>query len=147
MKRWVVGFLPSPVVALSAKTFRAQILIKRFYLPWLIDFYAPWCSHCVHFEPDFITVAQVSKLIFYISSARNLVEIIFQKLQGKVRTGKVDCESERSFCRELRITSYPTIVLYLSPNERHNINSQVPKEIIVRVKEIIAERSIIHDEF
>ena len=82
-----------------------------------------------------------------MSLLRNLLEIIFQKLQGKVRSAKVDCENERSFCRELRITSYPTVVLYLSPNERHIINTQVPKEIIARIKEIIAKRSIIHDEF
>lgn len=32
-------------------------------MPWLIDFYAPWCGHCVNFEPDFVTVSQVLKII------------------------------------------------------------------------------------
>lgn len=59
LKRWTLSFLPSPVVAFNAEDFRAQILTKKYYLPWLIDFYAPWCGHCINFEPDFNIVAQV----------------------------------------------------------------------------------------
>lgn len=59
LKRWIIGFLPSKVDSLTESDFKEQILTKKFYLPWLVDFYAPWCSHCVHFEPEFRTVAQV----------------------------------------------------------------------------------------
>lgn len=64
LKSWIFSFLPSPIEQLNGKEFRKQILSKKFLLPWLIDFYAPWCGHCVNFEPDFKIVAQVS---FYLS--------------------------------------------------------------------------------
>ncbi|KRT80031.1 Thioredoxin, partial [Oryctes borbonicus] len=127
MKKWIISFLPSPVVALTAKEFEKQILTKKFFLPWLIDFYAPWCHPCINFEPEFTTVGE--------------------RLQGKVRTGKVDCEMERDFCYKSGITSYPTVMLYLSPKEKYEIHSQVPKEIIRNVKQIIKEKSNSeHDE-
>lgn len=65
-----------------------------------------------------------------------------------MRSGKVDCEAERSFCRELRISSYPTVMLFLSPQERHLIHTQVPAEVISQVKRIIENKreTFGHDE-
>lgn len=94
-----------------------------------MDFYAPWCGHCTHFEPTFRQVAQ--------------------RLEGKVRSGKVDCEAERNFCREMRVTAYPTVILFLSPEERHEISSQVPAEILEKVKGFIdrnTQKTLEHDE-
>lgn len=48
---------------------------------------------------------------------------------------------EREFCYKSGITSYPTVMLYLSPNEKYEINSQVPKEIIRNVKQILEKKS------
>lgn len=59
LKRWILSFLPSPVEQLDATEFKKQILTKNYYLPWLIDFYAPWCGHCIHFEPSFTSIAEV----------------------------------------------------------------------------------------
>ncbi|KAJ8942244.1 hypothetical protein NQ318_003091 [Aromia moschata] len=119
LKRWLMSFLPSPVEALNAKQFKNQILSKNFYRPWLVDFYAPWCSHCVHFEPEFRSVAQ--------------------KLEGQVRSAKIDCEAERVFCGERRVRGYPTVRLYLSPVDFYVIDSQDSFEIVRRVKELIKD--------
>lgn len=124
-----MSFLPSPVEQLTSTEFKKQILTKNFYLPWLVDFYAPWCGHCTHFEPTFRQIAQ--------------------KLEGKVRSGKVDCEAERNFCRELRVVAYPTVILFLSPQERHEITSQVPVEILEKIRGLIEGRKQVrydHDE-
>lgn len=48
---------------------------------------------------------------------------------------------EREFCYTIGITSYPTVILYLSPKEKYEIDSQVPKDIIQKVKEIIKKKS------
>lgn len=72
-----------------------------------------------------------------------------QRLEGKVRTGKVDCEAERDFCRELRVTAYPTVLFYLSPEERHEISSQVPAEIMEQIRRLMERKKqgrFEHDE-
>lgn len=61
----------------------------------------------------------------------------------------MDCEAERDFCREMRVTAYPTVILFLSPEERHEISSQVPSEILERVKSLIGmkkKKQDVHDE-
>ncbi|XP_050310725.1 dnaJ homolog subfamily C member 10-like [Anthonomus grandis grandis] len=129
LKRWILNFLPSNVEALNEVEFRQQILTKKYYLPWLVDFYAPWCGHCVHFEPEYRTVAQ--------------------RLNGKVRCAKIDCEAHRVFCGHQRVTGYPTVRLYLSPNKYFNIESQDSGEIVKRVKKLIEEHKesiMMHDE-
>ncbi|KAJ8970385.1 hypothetical protein NQ314_001253, partial [Rhamnusium bicolor] len=128
LKRWLLSFLPTPVELINAKEFKVHILSKNFYLPWLVDFYAPWCSHCVHFEPEFRAVAQ--------------------RLEGKVRSAKIDCEADRIFCGGLGITGYPTIRLYLSPTEFYKIDTQGAVQIIRRVKQLIEENKYKqgHDE-
>ncbi|XP_018335053.1 dnaJ homolog subfamily C member 10-like [Agrilus planipennis] len=127
MKSWLTGFLPSTVEKLDAKSFKKKILWKSYVLPWLIDFYAPWCHHCIHFEPNFIATALA--------------------LEGVVKSGKVDCETERVLCRELKVTSYPTVILYLSPNERVFIDSQDKSKIISLVKEHIKKgKQYVKDE-
>lgn len=79
LKGWLHGFIPSPVTPLSSKIFRKEMLSKDFFLPWLINFYAPWCGHCIQFEPDFILIGQVfnvrSLFIFEISITPFFLEI------------------------------------------------------------------------
>lgn len=60
----------------------------------------------------------------------------FQRLEGRVRTVKIDCEAERMFCGRQGITGYPTVRLYLSPKEFFKIESQDAGYILRRVKEI-----------
>lgn len=103
-------------------------MTKKYYLPWLVDFYAPWCGHCVHFEPEFRDVAQ--------------------RLDGKVRAAKIDCEAHRVFCGHQRVIGYPTIRLYLAPDEHNTIDTQDPNEIVRKVKVIVKEYNErnMHDE-
>lgn len=66
LKRWILDFLPSAVEKLDGKEFRKHVLSKKYKLPWLVDFYAPWCGHCTHFEPTFRAIAKVSFLNYAI---------------------------------------------------------------------------------
>lgn len=59
----------------------------------------------------------------------------------------MDCEKERSLCRELRVTGYPTVILYLSPKKYFEIDSQVPNEIIEIVNKYLELKTTYrHDE-
>ncbi|KAF5269547.1 hypothetical protein FQR65_LT17954 [Abscondita terminalis] len=122
LKKWTLGFMPgAEVKLLNAKKFKKAVLTEHDkYIPWLVDFYAPWCGHCVHFEPEFM--------------------LITKNLGSTVKSGKVNCQDEHSFCHELGVNSYPTVRLYLSPYEYHEITKQVVADVVHEVKSIIARR-------
>lgn len=67
LKRWILNLIPSPITSMDSKMFKEQILTKNFMTPWLVEFYAPWCGHCTHFEPEFRKVANVYDKIFILN--------------------------------------------------------------------------------
>lgn len=60
LKSWIFAFLPTKVVTLTSDFVKKRVLKKSLSTPWLVDFYAPWCGHCVDFEPKFRTIAEVN---------------------------------------------------------------------------------------
>jgi len=63
---------------------------------WLVDFYAPWCGHCVTMVPDFKQIA--TKL----------------ESHETLQVGAVNCEKDKKFCQEVGVTGYPTLALFSS---------------------------------
>lgn len=90
MHRWLSEFLPSKVARIG-NNFYSQILDDP--QPWLVDFFAPWCGHCIQFAPVFERIADM--------------------LDGKVKLGKVNCDQWPGICHEAMIQSYPTVRLYI----------------------------------
>ncbi|XP_017779588.1 PREDICTED: dnaJ homolog subfamily C member 10-like [Nicrophorus vespilloides] len=129
LRNWIMSFLPTSVHALSSKDFRSKILNRNPMTPWLVDYYAPWCGPCLQFEPDF--------------------RMVSDKLEGIVNSGKVNCEIDRNFCIEMRVTSYPTVILYFNSQNWYHISSRNPEDIVARVKNLIEDNKnrILHDEF
>jgi hypothetical protein len=70
----------------------------------------------------------------------------FQRLEGEVKTAKIDCGEERFFCGKLSVNSYPTVFLYLDSDEKYEISSQDPTEIVSRVKQLVNDKHYEHDE-
>lgn len=66
-------------------------------------------------------------------------------MEGKVQSGKVDCEQNNAFCREMRVRSYPTVILFTSPIDRHEITTQVATEVVDEVNYVLAQNRV-HDE-
>ena len=56
---WAFQHLPSLVTQLNHQSFLDNVLDSED--AWIIDFYAPWCGHCIQFAPDFEKAAKVSK--------------------------------------------------------------------------------------
>ncbi|XP_044756368.1 dnaJ homolog subfamily C member 10-like isoform X2 [Coccinella septempunctata] len=117
LKRWLLSLIPSPVIELKQKEFNQKILKGQFDKPWLIDFFAPWCGHCVHFDPEFRKVAK--------------------ELEGYVNCGKVDCQAENNLCRSLQINAYPSVILFVSESRKYEISSRNFDEIIRKVNLLV----------
>ena len=54
---WAFQHLPSLVTQLNHDSFHEAVVGSED--AWIIDFYAPWCGHCIQFAPDFEKVAKV----------------------------------------------------------------------------------------
>eukprot|EP00047_Mylnosiga_fluctuans_P024635 m.165786 g.165786 ORF g.165786 m.165786 type:complete len:774 (-) comp9896_c1_seq2:89-2410(-) len=90
MTRFIDDILNPVVIALTPDTFRSLILDGTSLA--LVDFYAPWCGHCQHLEPQLRDAARV--------------------LAGTVVVGKLDCQAHSYFCQEQGIGYYPTLRIY-----------------------------------
>nr|XP_018902493.1 PREDICTED: dnaJ homolog subfamily C member 10-like [Bemisia tabaci] len=130
LRVWLLSFLPSVVEDLDPNSFPAKVVDSNDL--WLIDFYAPWCSHCHSFEPEFSTVAQ--------------------KLSSHVKFGKINCDAFHNLCRNAGVSGYPTVQFYHAQGNRGykgmeimsqkgNIIEEAVRSVLERQGKIIA-----HDE-
>ncbi|XP_012286037.1 dnaJ homolog subfamily C member 10 [Orussus abietinus] len=90
IKKWITDFFPVTVQELNAITLEEDALISKDI--WLVDYFAPWCSHCHSLEPEFAIAAQL--------------------LDGEVRLGRINCDNFRSQCVKAGVRAYPTLILY-----------------------------------
>lgn len=98
---WAAHFLPTSVEELDHAGFFESVLTDKD--PWIVDFYAPWCGHCVSFRPVFESAAK--------------------KLEGKVKFGALNCEEHWHACDAAQVHRYPTVMFYLGST--HKVQSSV----------------------
>ncbi|XP_054287218.1 dnaJ homolog subfamily C member 10-like [Macrosteles quadrilineatus] len=125
IRQWLFNFLPSAVVELTSESFQEVVEGSD---PWLVDFYAPWCGHCHAFAPEFTTVAK--------------------KLEGRVKCGKVNCDSHYQVCQRAGVSAYPTVQFYQPQSHSARgveITTQQADKIISFVEERLRP-SQTHDE-
>ncbi|CAI2295959.1 unnamed protein product [Caenorhabditis sp. 36 PRJEB53466] len=89
IQRWVYNFLPTEVVTLG-NDFPTTVLDSTE--PWIVDFFAPWCGHCIQFAPIYDQIAK--------------------ELGEKVNFAKIDCDQWPGVCQGAQVRAYPTIRLY-----------------------------------
>jgi len=70
---------------------------------WLLEFYAPWCQHCIQFSSTYKALAKSLK-------------------ESDVSVGAVNCEVEKYLCASMfNIRAYPTIRMV---NKRHGAQQE-----------------------
>lgn len=125
LRKWVLGNLPSNVENLTPFSFKHSVLGSN--QPWLVEFYAPWCGHCVQFAPKYEQIAV------------NLKEV--------AKVGKVNCEKYSGLCSRMGIQGYPTIKLYKGSQEDEDyyseeVNSRNPANIVSFVEQEVNKSSV-----
>ncbi|XP_067843783.1 dnaJ homolog subfamily C member 10 isoform X2 [Heptranchias perlo] len=129
---WALGFLPQTSVELSSEDFTNHVLKGKDH--WVIDFYAPWCGPCQNFAPEF--------------------ELLAKSFKGKVKAGKMDCQSNPHTCQTAGIRAYPTVKFYPFQGEKKKnaageyINSREAKVISQLLRKRLEElQSKLQDTF
>lgn len=65
---------------------------------WLLDFYAPWCQHCMSLEP--------------------VLEAAAAELADTMYVGKIDCTMQKNLQRRFGIKSFPSIKFFRNGQDR-----------------------------
>eukprot|EP00897_Mesotaenium_endlicherianum_P008064 jgi/Mesen1/7286/ME000373S06357 len=108
-------YTDTAVVELTFDSFNEKVLSTSDC--WIVEFYAPWCSHCLAFRPE------------YIKAAENVGEVIhFGAINGHV---------QRDLVERYSVRFYPAIFLFgqnkqqQGPSEYHGRHSSAAIEHLV----------------
>ncbi|CAJ1968756.1 unnamed protein product [Cylindrotheca closterium] len=81
-----------------------DFLSPNYAKPKVVEYYAHWCPHCIHFKPQYIQFARKMKSI-----------------APQVNVFAVSCVPWDVICRDQGVTGYPTVLLY----EANSVNGTV----------------------
>ena len=84
------------VIVLTDDNFEEQVL--RTEEAWMVEFYAPWCGHCKHLEPEWNSLAR--------------------RVKGQIKVGKLDATANNKMASRFGVNGYPTIKFF--PGGRKN---------------------------
>src|SRR5689334_5939789 len=80
------------VVVLTPDNFYSTVDGSR---PAMVEFYAPWCGHCKHLEPEYDKVGEA-----------------FADASSGVIVGKVDADAHKDLGSAFEVRGYPTIKFF-----------------------------------
>jgi len=86
--------------------------VEKSGLPYLVDFWAVWCTPCSMVAP--------------------VLEEVAKEYEGQVNVGKVNVDNELKIANEFVIQNIPTILIFEQGKEVERIIGAVPKEHIVK---------------
>ncbi len=83
------------VIDLTSKSFGSTVGFGDGEV-WLIEFYTPTCSHCVHFAPTY----------------ENIAKTLHSSTKGKkIRVARVNCSVEKALMTRFGIQAFPSFFL------------------------------------
>lgn len=94
------------VVVLDDSNFNELVLKSKDM--WLVEFYAPWCGHCMKLEPEWNQAAT--------------------QLKGKVKLGKLNAEQNKQIASKYGVRGFPTIRIFPPGNKSSSEEWDGPRE-------------------
>ena len=89
--------------------------IKDGTLPFLVDFWAQWCSPCQMLGP--------------------ILDQIAADFKGRARVGKVNVDENPNLAGKFGVMSIPTLILFVNGQEKERLVGVVPKERLTQLLE------------
>ncbi len=108
MKKKENSETPEEMIVLSDDTFDAEI--GNSDLPFLVDFWAPWCAPCHIVSPA--------------------VEELARDYEGRIKVGKMNVDENPLIPGRFGIRSIPTLLLFKDGQVADKVIGAVPKETL-----------------
>ena len=97
------------VVDVNKNNFEAEVLKND--KPVIVDFWAPWCGHCVNLAP---TLDEIAK-----------------EKDGEVKVCKVNVDENQELAMEYGVMTIPAIFLFEGGEKKANAVGALPKEALL----------------
>ena len=89
--------------------------IKESTLPFLVDFWAQWCSPCQMLGP--------------------ILDQIATDFKGRANVGKVNVDENPNLAGKFGVMGIPTLILFVGGQEKERLVGVVPKERLIQLLE------------
>lgn len=97
------------IVNVNKDNFKQEVLESK--VPTIVDFWAPWCGHCVNLAP---TLDEIAK-----------------EKDGAVKVCKVNVDENQELAMEYGIMTIPAIFLFEEGQKKANVVGALPKDALL----------------
>ena len=84
--------------------------------PQVFAYFSPWCGHCQHFIPNFISRADKYQIDPNVSLSDGKILLSIDGEDPNIFFGTINCFDEKDLCQREKIEAYPTVIARYFPS-------------------------------